>query len=284
MLSSDPHLPVDPPAAMVAVPAIPTKRPTSAGIVLAAALRALYPPACVACAAPTLTSHGLCGPCWRDAGFLSGLVCDLCGAPLPGEAGDVAALCDDCLHEPRPWSRGRAALPYRGTARTLVLGLKHGDRVDLARAMGGWLAGAAAPLLDDDQVIVPVPLHWTRLLVRRYNQAALLAHAAGAALGRPVLPDALVRSRRTPALGGPRAPRPTRRVQRELGRADRMALLDGAIAPHPRRGQALAGQSVLLIDDVMTTGATLAACATAALEAGARDVRILVLARALRDG
>ncbi|MBP1805180.1 ComF family protein [Rubellimicrobium aerolatum] len=232
--------------------------------------RAVYPPACVACGAMTESEFALCGPCWREAGFLAGaLVCDRCGTPLPGR--DVAlVLCDDCLRRPRAWSRGRAALPYRGTGRTLALALKHGDRADLARPLGVWLAAAARPLLTGDQVLVPVPLHWGRLLRRRYNQAQLLATEAGRVLNRPVLPDALIRRRSTRALG-------------HGGRDARSRAMADAIAPHPRRGAALRGRAVLLVDDVMTSGATMNACAEAARAAGASDVRVLVLTRALLE-
>ena len=237
------------------------------------AVRAVYPPACLACGELTDEAHGLCGPCWRDAGFLLGaLVCDLCGAPLPGRDEGAVAHCDDCLAVARPWERGRAVLPYRGTGRALALALKHGDCTDLAKPLGRWMARAARPILADlhgEAVLVPVPLHWTRLFARRHNQAALLARSAGAALGLPVRPDALVRRRRTASLG-------------RQGREERHAAMADAIGPHPRRARALEGRVVVLVDDVMTSGATLAAAARAAREGGAAGVRVLVLARALR--
>lgn len=234
------------------------------------AVRALYPPACVACGALAERDFALCGPCWREAGFLLGaLVCDACGVPLPGRD-DGAVHCDDCLRRPRPWTRGRAALPYRGTGRDLVLALKHADRTDLARPLGLWMAAAARPLVGPGLAIVPVPLHWMRLLTRKQNQAQLLAREVGRALDLPVLPDALVRRRMTRSLG-------------HEGREARHRALDGAIAPHPRRGAALAGRPVLLLDDVMTSGATMTAATDAALAAGASEVRVLVAARALLE-
>ncbi|EYD75363.1 Competence protein F-like protein, phosphoribosyltransferase domain protein [Rubellimicrobium mesophilum DSM 19309] len=238
--------------------------------VLGTVRRALYPPACVACGTLTDSEFALCGTCWREAGFLAGaLVCDACGTPLPGQD-DGPVHCDDCLRRPRPWTRGRAALPYRGTGRALVLALKHSDRTDLAKPLGAWLAAAARPLVLPGQALVPVPLHWTRLARRRHNQAQLLAREAGRHLGLPVLPDALVRTRSTKSLG-------------HGGREARAKSLEGAIAPHPRRGAALAGRPVLLVDDVMTSGATLAAAAQASLAAGATGVRVIVLARALLE-
>lgn len=232
------------------------------------ALRLIYPARCISCGDMTETDFALCGPCWRDTAFVDGVVCDACGAPLPGDDRGEHVLCDDCMIVARPWSRGRAALVYDGTGRKLVLALKHGDRSEVARAAAPWMARVAGPLVCHDTVLVPVPLHWTRLLQRRYNQAGLLAHRLARLLERPCCPDALVRLRRTRSLGG-------------KSRDDRFEHMSGTIAPHPRR-HALRGRSVLLIDDVMTSGATLAAATEAAHTAGATEVCVLLLARATK--
>jgi predicted amidophosphoribosyltransferase len=232
-------------------------------------LHVIYPSQCVSCGAPTDTDFGLCGTCWRETGFIGGLVCDSCGTPLPGAESSGIVQCDDCMTIARPWSRGRAVFLYRDNGRKIVLQLKHGDRTDLARPAGQWMANVAGPLLEEDTILVPVPLHWTRLLTRRYNQAAILAQWVGHHLHRPVAPDALIRTRRTRKL----------EVQ---GRDARFAALQGVIAPHPRR-TVLKGRHVLLIDDVMTSGATLAAATEAALAAGATGVCVLHLARVAKD-
>ncbi len=239
-------------------------------MLLQSALRLVYPPRCIACGAPVAGEFGLCGSCWAEAGFLSGLACDACGVPLPG-AGSGVHHCDTCLAAPRPWVRGRAAMLYGGTARRLVLGLKHGDRTDLARPLGHWLARAARPLVDSGTLLVPVPLHWRRLVARRFNQSALLARAAARELRVECCPDLLIRRRATRPLEG-------------MTRAERQATLADAIAPHPRRGARARGRAVLLIDDVLTSGATLAAATAAAREAGATRVDVAVLARVARDG
>lgn len=237
---------------------------------LQSVITAVYPPQCVSCGAATESDFGLCGACWRDTGFIGGLTCNHCGTPLPGTDRGEQVLCDDCLRIARPWSQGRAVFQYQGNGRKLVLSLKHGDRTDLARALGDWMANAARPLMQPDTVIVPVPLHWTRLLTRRYNQSALLAHRLGAVLKLPVCPDALIRRRRTASLDG-------------KSRDARFAALDGALAPHRRRSGQIVGRHVLLVDDVMTSGATFAAGTEALRAAGARDVAVLALARVTKD-
>jgi ComF family protein len=217
------------------------------------------------------TAFGLCPDCWRDAHFITGLVCDLCGTPLPGEADPEEVIrCDDCLIIARPWQQGRAVFRYGDTARRLVLALKHGDRLDIAKPAAGWLWQAAKPMLRPDMIVAPVPLHWTRLLLRRYNQSVLLSAGLSARAGLAHCPDLMTRHRRTPSLDG---------ASRDM----RFATLQSAISVAANRRQRIVGRHVLVVDDVMTSGATLAACAEACLAAGAAQVSVLALARVAKD-
>ena len=234
------------------------------------ALHLLFPPRCVGCGHLVESDFGLCGPCWRETPFIGGLVCDSCGLPLPGDVSEQGVRCDDCLAHPRPWTQGRSALLYRDRARKLVLALKHGDRHDIVQPATLWMRRAAAPLVRDNMLVAPVPLHWTRFLKRRYNQSALLAGALAKALGLGYCPDLLVRPKATGTLEG-------------VGFGQRFHRLHNAISAHPRRALQMRGRPVLIVDDVMTTGATLGAAAEACLASGASEVCIVTLARVAKD-
>lgn len=241
-----------------------------------AALGMIYPPQCLNCGAGVAEDGALCPECWRDTEFIGSCACSRCAAPLPGDgidgpADDASLLCDDCLTTPRPWRRGRAAAVYAGTGRALVLALKHGDRPDLAPALGQWLARAAGPLVRPGMVVVPVPLHPRRMLARKYNQAALLGAQVARVHGLRQVPAALVRTRHTP-------------MQDHGSVGDRAANVEGALAVPSRMQPAIAGRAILLVDDVMASGATLSAAARALTEAGSGPVSVAVLARAVKDG
>jgi ComF family protein len=232
-----------------------------------AALDLLLPPACLTCDAPVSDPGQFCADCFRATGFITEPCCTHCGVPFADarERGPHR-LCPVCLLDPPPWGRARAALRYDAHSRHIILPFKHGDRTETAPALARMMVRAGAALLAEADLLVPVPLHRARLISRRYNQAALLAHAVGRIADLPTLPDALFRTRRTKPLG-------------ELGADARARMVEGAFAVRPRRLAAIAGRHVLLIDDVLTSGATTRACTKTLLAAGAAGVDVLVAAR-----
>jgi ComF family protein len=186
--------------------------------------------------------------------------------PFTAASSKAARSCAACTATPPLYRCARGALVYDAAARGLIMPLKYSGREENAVMLAHHMARAGKNLLNEADILVPVPLHRDRRIARRYNQAALLAHALSALSGITVLADALRRIRSTPPLG-------------DLSAQQRGELLQNAFEPHPGRAPYLPGQRVLLIDDVMTSGATAQACSQALLDAGAAHVDVLVACR-----
>lgn len=232
------------------------------------ALDLALPPRCLGCGTEVGADAGLCAGCWRDLSFIGPPLCDRCGRPF--DFADAAMLvCGACIASPPLFARARTVVAYDDASKGMILAFKHADRTDAAPAFAAWMARAGAELVDAADLIAPVPLHRWRLWTRRYNQSALIAQALGRIAGRVVVPDLLARRRRTPTQGG-------------LSRAGRRRNVEGAFAVRPAHRDGLAGRRVLLIDDVMTTGATVGECTRVLLRAGAAAVDVLTLARVVR--
>ena len=231
-------------------------------------LDALLPPRCLNCGDDVADPGALCSGCWNKLAFLHAPSCSCCGRPFEHEIGP-AGLCGSCSAARPPFRRARAALRYEEGSRDLILRFKHADRTDSAPAFARWMVRAGAELLEDCELIAPVPLHWRRLFGRRYNQAALLSNAIAKTAGKRHAPDLLQRIRPSTAQGG-------------LGRRARLDRVAGAFEVKLSWRDQVVGCNILLIDDVYTTGATVSACAEALLDSGAREVDVLTLAQVVR--
>lgn len=236
---------------------------------LNAAVTLVYPPTCVACGAATGAPHTLCAACWTGMRFIERPFCERLGTPFAVDLG-VPLLSPAAIADPPVFERARAVARYDETARALVHRLKYGDRLELAEALGAMMARAGADLAREADVIVPVPLHRWRLWRRRFNQAMALARVVSRVSGAPCDPFLLARVKRT-------------RAQVGLTRAQRGENLQGAFRVPAAVKPRLEGKRMLLIDDVLTTGATANAAARALLRGGARSVDVLAFARVVAE-
>lgn len=237
---------------------------------LRGAVGVVYPPSCIACQAATGEAQALCPACWGGIGFIERPYCERLGTPFAVDLGE-GLVSPAAIVDPPVFARARAVCRFDGTARELVHRLKYGDRTDLALTLGRMMAQAGRELLPDAGVIVPVPLHRTRLWSRRFNQAAALAQIVARQSEVPLAPLALARVKRT-------------RQQVGLTRAQRADNLQGAFRVLPNARPQIEGRRVLLVDDVLTTGSTANAASRALLRAGASAVDILTFARVVTDG
>ncbi len=234
------------------------------------ALDMLLPARCLVCGEAVEGAGEVCARCWPRIAFLGPPHCAACGTPFAFDEG-AEVLCGSCLRRRPVYRRARAVIGYDDASRAPVLAFKHADRTDAAPVFGRWMARVGAELLGDADILVPVPLHRSRLLARRYNQAALLANEVSRTAGVKAVPELLVRARRTPSQGG-------------LGAGQRRRNVQGAFRIRAGMNARLKDARVLLIDDVLTTGATADSCARTLLGAGAAAVDVLTLARVVRAG
>ena len=228
----------------------------------------VLPPRCLSCGEIVEDAGTLCSGCWTDLTLLGPPCCACCGLPFPYEV-PPETLCPACVRDRPAFDRARAVFRYDDASRSLILAFKHADQIHGAPFYGRWLERVGRPLLTEADLIAPVPLHRRRLLARRYNQAALLARAAARDRREQLALDLLTRRRHTPSQG-------------RLSPAGRRRNVRGAFVLTPRWADRLRGGRVLLVDDVLTTGATVEECARVLRRNGAAAVDVLTLARVIR--
>lgn len=234
-----------------------------------AALDLLFPPLCMMCRKQVGAPGSLCADCWRDVAFIEGPACRSCGLPFEFDAGPDTR-CAACLADPPAFDRAASVMRYDEFSRGPILALKRADRHDVVPAFARWLERAGRELIEDADLIVPVPLHTVRLWMRRFNQSGLLAQALARRIHKQFEPMVLSRTRQTPSQGDMPSANARRRNVR------------GAFRVDSARVKLVKGRNVLLVDDVLTTGATVDACARALKWAGAAKVSVLTLARVAR--
>lgn len=227
----------------------------------------LFPPTCAGCRRHVSEPGALCGECWPKLRFLERPWCDVMGTPFSHDFG-AGFLSAEAIADPPPFDRARAAVAHQGVARQMVQALKYSDRTDLAPWMARWMRRAGAELVAEADLVVAVPLHWSRFLRRRFNQSAELARAVAVQSDKPFAPLVVKRVKAT-------------RQQVGLERLARLENVRAAFRVPPEAEIELSGRRVLLVDDVFTTGSTVRAVTTALKKGGAKAVDVLTFSRVL---
>jgi ComF family protein len=251
-------------SAGIALPAQLKRAADALRAVLHTALDLALPTLCPACREP-VEGRGLCPACWSKLSFITRPYCERLGIPFVYDPGP-GILSMEAIASPPAYNRARAAVRFDEISRRLVHALKYGDRLDLAPMMGRWIGNAGREILAGADALVPVPLHWRRLWARRFNQSAMLAAAISGESGVPVAAAALKRVKPTAQQVG-------------LSRTERAANVRGAFRVPEEGKAAVAGRRLVVVDDVLTSGATVDGCARALLRAGAANVDVLIFAR-----
>ncbi len=231
-------------------------------------LNLLFPPRCVLCGVHVEQAHTLCYGCFDQLHMITPPACALCGHPFAHDQG-IGAQCGQCLSSPPPYDKGWSVWRYDEHSRGLVTRLKYGDRTDLAPFCGRLMAQHGQALLAGADLLMPVPLHWRRMIARRFNQSLLLAREIERKTGVPLLADGLKRVRHTVPQTG-------------LSQSDRLQNVKNVFSVNPAYAGSLTGKTVVLIDDVMTTGATVEACCHALRKDGVGRIHVLTLARRIQ--
>lgn len=235
----------------------------------------VLPARCLGCGEIVDVQGTLCASCWEAVAFLAPPWCARCGLPfeldMTEEGRKETTLCPECAQTPPLWRHARAVFRYAGVGKTLILKFKHGDRIDLVPPFGRWLAEAGRDMFTDADIIVPVPLHYRRLISRLYNQSALLATNLEKRTGVKAAVEVLQRVRHTPPQG-------------HMGRTARKHNVSGAFRVKPGSAAWIKDKRIILIDDVMTTGATLNACVQVLVDEGVKSVDVLTIARVVLSG
>lgn len=232
-------------------------------------LNIMTPNICPVCRHPTADMKGLCTDCWQQLTWIEYPYCDRLGIPFSYDLGPQA-LSAQAIANPPPFAKMRAVVVYGAIATNLVQSLKYRDRLDIAPMIAHWMARAGRDVTRDCDCIIPVPLHWSRLWRRRFNQAAVLARSIAQITNKPYRPDIIVRTRNT-------------RQQVGLSARERENNVRGAFRILPNQKQDLNGQRVLLVDDVYTTGATTHTITRTLLRNGAKQVNVLIFACVVSD-